>query len=215
MEKGQSGRKLRRKAEQARDNTQHQRPVLANTFFVLNTPSALLEQALPSPSSPTAGLVGGPLALFGPSCKETQKRRQMERAASIQLTPGIPAQKLSLAHKNRFCTLNEAKAGGYGMEKDISASIQSAKTQIRLWKLSQHSSCTAGNNQSFKPLMKKKALCFHGVSSSSLNHNNSSSDHSVLIYWISHVCKSYFLVPLLPEPKRERCSPGTELALFN
>lgn len=132
MEKGQSGRKLRRKAEQARDNTQHQRPILANTFFVLNTPSALLEQALPSPSSPTAGLVGGPLALFGPSCKETQKRRQMERAASIQLTPGIPAQKLSLAHKNRFCTLNEAKAGGYGMEKDISASIQSAKTQIRL-----------------------------------------------------------------------------------
>lgn len=56
----------------------------------------------------------------------------MEIAASIQPTPGILALKSNLAHKHRFCTLNEAKAGGCGMKEDISASIQSAKTQTRL-----------------------------------------------------------------------------------
>lgn len=55
MEKGQSGRKLRRKAEQAQDNTQYQSPILANTFFVLNTSSALLAQATPSPTHPLLG----------------------------------------------------------------------------------------------------------------------------------------------------------------
>lgn len=66
--------------------------------------------------------------------------------------------------------------------------------------------------------MKKQVLSFHGVSRSNLNHNNSSSDHSVLIYGISHVCKSHFFFsasPLLPEPEGQRCSSGTKPVLFN
>lgn len=76
---------------------------------------------------------------------------------------------------------------------------------------------TAGDNQSVKPLTKKKALFFHGISSSSLNHKNSSSDHSILTPWILHVCKSYFFrsSPLLPQPEGQRCSSGTKLELFN
>lgn len=132
MKKGQSGRKLRIKAEQAQDNTQHQSPILANTFFVLNTPSALLAQTTPSPSSPSARVWVVPWHFLAQAVKQTQGRRQMERAASIQPPQASQPRSVSLAHKHRFCTLNEAEAGGCGMGKDTSASIQSAKTQTSL-----------------------------------------------------------------------------------
>lgn len=94
MEKGQSGRKLRRKAEQAQENIQHQSPILASTFFVLNT-ICIAGTSKPQPQLTQLGWWVVPWYFLAQAVKQTQRRRQMEKAASIQLTPGILAQKWS------------------------------------------------------------------------------------------------------------------------
>lgn len=230
MEKGHSGRKQRENPEQCglasllRQPGPRQpsaaKPCPCQHLIILNAPSALLAWApLPASAHRSLGWWVVPWYFLAWDVKQTQWRRQMERAASIQLTPGIPPQYLSLTTQvlTVFCTLNETKAGGCGMKELFQHPHGLQRPKPGCESYPNIVLCTAWNNQSYKPLMKKKALSFHGVSSSSLNHNNSSSDHSVLIYWISHVCKSYFFSAssLLHEPKGQRCSPGTKLALIN
>lgn len=101
MEKGQSGRKLRTKAEQAQDSTQHQCPILANTFFVLSTPSALLAQAPPAQLTHCWG--GGwcppkcPLVHFGPNCKTNPKEETNGKSSFNSTTSRHPSPEVELS----------------------------------------------------------------------------------------------------------------------
>lgn len=83
MEKGQSGRKLRRKAEQAQDNTKNQSPILASIFFGLKT----ICTAGTSNPQPQLMLVGGLLALFGRSCKTSPEEETNGKSSFNSTNP--------------------------------------------------------------------------------------------------------------------------------